>query len=79
MIERNGTLKIGEPVEAEIELYLGPSGKVTTPNERIFSTILGGPAYVTKATSRRAKHAALGFDIDLKGSNAIQGSFRFEG
>tara|TARA_B100000745_G_scaffold65707_2_gene38767 strand:- start:4 stop:606 length:603 start_codon:yes stop_codon:yes gene_type:complete len=74
-----GTLKIGQSVEAQIEPYRGPSGQVTTLNESIFSTIPGSPAYVAKATRWRAKHTALGFDIDLKDHNAIQGSFKFEG
>jgi hypothetical protein len=74
-----GTLKIGQSVEAEMEPYRSPSGQVTTLNESIFSTIPGSPAYVAKASRWRAKHAALGFDIDLEGHNAIQGEFRFEG
>ena len=75
----NGTLKIGQSVEAQIEPYRGPSGQVTTLNESMFSTIPGSPAYLAKATRWRAKHTALGFDIDLKDHNAIQGSFKFEG
>jgi hypothetical protein len=77
--EGKGTLKIGQSVEAEMEPYRGPSGQVTTLNESIFSTIPGSPAYVAKASRWRARHAALGFDLDLKGHNAIQGAFRFEG
>ena len=45
----NGTLKIGQSVEAQVEPYRGPSGQVTTLNESIFSTIPGSPAYVAKA------------------------------
>jgi hypothetical protein len=74
-----GTLKIGRSVEAEMEPYRGPSGQVTTLNESIFSTIPGSPAYVARASHWRARQPALGFDIDLKDRNAIQGSFRFEG
>lgn len=77
--EGAGTLKIGQSVEADMEPYRGPSGQVTTLNESVFSTIPGSPAYVAKASRWRAKHAALGFDIDLKGHNAIQGAFHFEG
>jgi hypothetical protein len=66
--EGKGTLKIGQSVEAEMEPYRGPSGQVTTLNES-----------VAKASRWRARHAALGFDLDLKGHNAIQGAFRFEG
>ena len=75
----NGTLKIGQSVEAQIDPYRGPNGQVTTLNESIFPTIPGSPAYVAKATRWRAKHAALGFNIDLKDHNAIQGSFKFKG
>ena len=77
--EGKGTLKIGQDAEAEMEPYRGPSGQVTTLNESIFSTIPGSPAYVAKALRYRVKNAALGFDIDLKDHNAIQGLFRFEG
>ncbi len=77
--EGKGTLKIGQSVQAEMEPYRGPTGQVTTLNESVFSTIPGSPAYVAKASRWRAKHAALGFDIDLKDHNAIQGAFRFEG
>ena len=72
-----GTLKIGSVVDAEMAPYTGPTGQVTTLNESIFSTIQGSPAYVAKASKYRANVPQLGFDIDLQGHNAIQGSFRF--
>ena len=74
-----GTLRIGQDAEAVMEPYRGPTGELTTLNESIFSTIPGSPAYVAKASTYRVKNAALGFDINLKDHNAIQGSFRFEG
>ena len=74
-----GRLAIGESVEADIEPYRSRSGEVTTLNESIFSTIPGSPAYVSKATRWRATEPRLGWEIDLKDHNAIQGSFRFEG
>jgi hypothetical protein len=74
-----GTLRIGESVSADVEPYLGRSGEVTTLNDSIFSTIPGSPAYVAKATRWRARNPHLGWDIDLKDHNAIQGSFQFEG
>ena len=52
---------------------------MTTLQETAFSTIPGSPAYVGKASRYRAKESRLGFDIDLRGHNAIQGHFRFEG
>ena len=74
-----GTLRIGTDAEAVMEPYRGPTGKVTTLNESIFSTIPGSPAYVAKASKYRVKNAAVGLDIDLEDHNAIQGAFRFEG
>ena len=72
-----GTLKIGSVVDAEMAPYSGPTGQVTTLNESIFSTIPGSPAYVAKASKYRANVPQLGFNINLSGRNAIQGSFRF--
>jgi hypothetical protein len=77
--EGKGTLKIGSVVDAEMAPYTGPTGQVTTLNESIFSTIPGSPAYVSKASKYRANIPQLGFDINLSGHNAIQGSFRFAG
>ena len=74
-----GRLRIGNSVSADVEPYRGPTGAVTTLNESIFSTIPGSPAYVARATSWRARNPLLGWDIDLKDHNAIQGAFRFEG
>ena len=72
-----GTLKIGSVVDAEMAPYSGPTGQVTTLNESIFSTIPGSPAYVAKASKYRANVPQLGFNINLSGHNAIQGTFRF--
>ena len=77
--EGKGHLKIGADLEAEMEPYKGATGRVTILQETAFSTIPGSPAYVSKASRYRAKEARLGFDIDLRGHNAIQGHFRFEG
>ncbi len=73
-----GKVTIGSGAEAEMEPYRGPSGRVTTLDESVFSTIPGRPAVVAKASSFKVKNAALGFDIDLTGHNAIQGDFLFE-
>ena len=54
--------------------YRGPSGRVTTLNESIFSTIPGSPAYVGKAERFRMREPELGIDLDIAGHNAIQGS-----
>ena len=77
--EGKGTLLVGDSVEAVMEPYKGPTGKVTTLNESIFTTIPGSPAYVSKAEVFRMKNDAIGVNLDLKDHNAIQGSFFFEG
>jgi len=74
-----GTLKIGDVVEAVMAPYKGGTGKVTTLNESVFSTIPGSPAYVSKASRFRRKSKQYGLnDVDLQNKNAIQGSFRFQ-
>lgn len=77
--EGKGTLRIGDTTEAVMEPYRGPSGKPTTLVDSIFSTIPGAPAYVAKASTFRLKNPAVGVDVDLRGHNAIQGRFAFEG
>lgn len=77
--EGRGTYRVGEVVHAEIEPYLGPTGKPTHLVESVFSTIPGSPAYVGKAPVFRMKNPALGLDVDLQNHNAIQGTFAFQG
>ena len=69
---------MGQAIDALMAPYKGATGKTTTLNESIFSTIPGAPAYVAKAAHYRASNSALGLSIDLAGHNAIQGVFRFE-
>ena len=71
-----GTLKIGDGIEAELEPLQGATG-FTTLNDSIFSNIPGSPAYVSKAPKYRANVPQHGFNINLSGHNAVQGSFRF--
>lgn len=73
-----GTLTVGSSIHADMEPYLGPHGEPTKLVETVFSTIPGSPAYVSKAGRYKAKNAALGYDLDLKGHNAIQGHFSFQ-
>lgn len=77
--EGKGMLKVGQGMEAVMAPYKGPTGKVTTLNESIFTTIPGAPAYVSKAEVFRMRNDALGTNVDIKNHNAIQGSFLFEG
>ena len=74
-----GHLKVGDDLEAEMEPFKGATGQVTTLHDTAFSTIPGAPAYVSKAAYYRARNAALGFDINLKDHNAVQGKFTFRG
>ena len=77
--EGRGTLRVGAVAEAEMEPYRGPTGRVTTLNESVFTTIPGAPAWVSKASKYRRQGAAYGLnDVDIEGHNAIQGPFRFE-
>jgi hypothetical protein len=76
--EGKGRLRIGEHIEADMTPFTGASGRTTTLTDSVFSTIPGAPAYVSKALRYRAKNAALGFNIDLQGHNAIQGKFHFQ-
>ncbi|MEQ8356343.1 MAG: DUF1326 domain-containing protein [Kiloniellaceae bacterium] len=76
--EGKGRLKVGDSLEAVMEPYKGPTGKVTTLNESIFTTIPGAPAYVSKAEVFRMRNDAIGADVNLKDHNAIQGSFQFQ-
>lgn len=74
-----GLLKIDGLTEAKLTPYTGPTGAVTALHESIFSTIPGSPAYVAKAESYTRTTRQYGLpDVDLKGHNAIQGTFHFE-
>ena len=77
MLEGKGTLQIGRHIEAKMAPFAGATGKVTKLVDTAFSTIPGAPAYVSKAEYYRAKEPRLGFDIDLRGHNAIEGEFTF--
>ncbi|KRT64728.1 MAG: hypothetical protein XU11_C0053G0008 [Candidatus Dadabacteria bacterium CSP1-2] len=74
-----GRVTIGSGIEAELAPFQGPTGQPTSLHESVFSTIPGAPAYVGKASTFKAKVPSLGFNINLQGHNAIQGSFRFVG
>lgn len=73
-----GQLIVGDDIHAEMEPFIGATGKATTLHDTIFTTIPGSPAYASKSPKYTAKNAELGLDIDLTGHNAVQGSFRFE-
>lgn len=71
----SGTIKVGDNIEAKLSPFKGATGKDTALYDTIFTTIPGSPAHVGKASYYRAK--VPGFDIDLKGHNAVSGSFHF--
>lgn len=72
-----GRIKFGQVIEAELAPFIGATGKETSLHDSIYSSIPGSPAYVGKASKYVAKIPKLGWNIDLQGYNAIQGSFRF--
>jgi len=74
-----GTLKIGSAIHAELEPFKGATGESTALHDSVFTTIPGSPASVGKASSYRVDVSNHGFEIDLEGHNAVQGSFRFDG
>ncbi len=73
-----GTIKLGDAGYAELEPYTSASGKTTTLQDTVFSTVPGAPVYVGKSPSYRAKNAKLGIDLNLKGHNALQSTFVFQ-
>jgi hypothetical protein len=73
-----GTFVVGEVCRAELEPFVGPTGKPTTLTESIFSTVPGSPAYVGKASSYRQQAPELNHDINLQGHNAILSDFVFD-
>ncbi len=77
--EGRGTVKIGDTAYAELEPFQGATGVNTTLSDTIFSTVPGAPVFVGKSPHYTSKNAALGIDVDLKGHNALQSTFVFEG
>ena len=73
-----GTLRVGEVVEAEMTAYTDASGRPTTIHDTVFSTIPGSPAYLAKATQHRVNIPEYGMIWEFTGRNAIQGDFHFE-
>ena len=73
-----GRLALGSIVEADMDPYVGATGKPTTLAETVFSTIPGSPVYAAKASQYRRNGSAHGIpSVDLAGHNALQGHFRF--
>jgi hypothetical protein len=73
-----GTLRVGEVVDAEMVPYTDASGRSTTIHDTVFSTIPGSPAYLAKATRHHVSIPEHGMIWEFTGRNAIQGEFHFE-
>jgi len=73
----NGTLKIGDAVQAKLRPFQGATGESTALHDSVFTTIPGSPAFVGKAESYKVDAKQHGFEIDLHDHSAVQGSFRF--
>ncbi len=77
--EGQGVLTIGDMVDAELEPFQGSTGRGTTLNDTVFSTIPGAPAFPGKAIRYRRDDTGQGLmAVDIQGQNAIQGLFHFE-
>lgn len=76
-----GTLRVGDVVEAEMAPYTDAGGRTTTLRDSIFSTVPGSPAYVGKASKNVVRLPEYGLEWSLEGRNAIQSDYRilFEG
>jgi hypothetical protein len=74
----NGTLKIGDIVDAEMHPYRGPDGSTTTLRDSLFSTVPGSPAYVAIADRHSVELPEHGMQWQLEGRNAIQADYRIE-
>jgi hypothetical protein len=77
---RGGTWTLAIPgiVEAEMEPYRSPQGRVTTLRDSIFSSVPGSPAWVSKATRHRVSLPQYGMSWEYEGRNAIQAEWKME-
>ncbi len=74
-----GTLKVGDAGYAELEPYQGATGNTTTLQDTVFSTVPGAPVFVGRSPRYRSKNEKLGINLDIKGHNALQSTFVFDG
>jgi hypothetical protein len=71
----HGTLRIDGAVDAEMHPYVGPSGRVTTLHDSLFSTVPGSPAYVAVADRNDVSVPEHGLQWSFTGRNAIQSDY----
>ncbi len=70
-----GTLKVGDMIEADMEPYRSGQNVITTLRDSIFSTIPGSPAYVAKAKKHEVNIPQHKMVWSFKDRNAIQGDY----
>jgi len=73
-----GTIRVGAAVYSEMAPYTDAQGRPTSLHDSVFSTIPGSPAYVSKASTHQVAIPEHGMAWELKGRNAVQGTFHFE-
>jgi len=67
-----GTLRIGDVLDAEMRPYKNAAGNTTTLQDTVFSTVPGSPAYVAVADHFRVDLPEHGMQWAFEGRNAIQ-------
>jgi len=73
-----GRLIIGSVADAQLTPFFGATGGATVLGETAFSTIPGSPVYVAKSDHFTRDGDPYGLpNVDIRGNNALQGSFRF--
>lgn len=72
----NGSLRVGEAIDAGMTAFRGATGGYTSLHDAVFSTIPGAPAHVGKSTHYRVNSPE--FKLDIKDHSAVWGEFRFE-
>lgn len=78
VINGEGTLKIPGRLESKMAPFKSAYGATTTLHDTAFSTIPGGPAWVSKATIHKVHIPEHDLVWEFEGRNAIQGTFKFE-
>jgi hypothetical protein len=71
-----GTLEVGDVVSAEMAPFSGATGKVTTLQDTLFSTVPGSPAYAGKASKNVVNLPEFDMVWSFEGRNAIQSDYR---
>jgi hypothetical protein len=78
VVDGKGHVEIGDVAEARMAPFLGATGLNTSLYDSAFATIPGSPAFPAKADLFRRDGSRHGLpDVEVRGHNAVQGSFRF--